>query len=72
MPKCDLNKVAIEITFRDGYSPVNQLHFLRTPLTPLDGCFCEFCNVDKEKMHLLNFSLKLCKEDGLQLKLIVP
>ena len=58
MPKCDLNKVAIEITFRDGCSPVNQLHFLRTPLTPLDGCFCEFCNVDKEKNAFTEFFLE--------------
>ena len=33
MPKCDFNKVAssfIEITLRDGCSPVNLLHFFKT------------------------------------------
>ena len=33
MPKCDFNKVAIEITFRHGCSPVNLLHILRTPFS---------------------------------------
>ena len=34
LPKCDFNKVAcnfIEITLRDGCSPVNLLHIFRTP-----------------------------------------
>ena len=31
MPKCDFNKVAFEITFRHGCSPVNLLHIFRTP-----------------------------------------
>ena len=31
MPKCDFNKVAIEITLRHGCSPVNLLHLFRTP-----------------------------------------
>ena len=36
MPKRDFNKVAsnfIEITLRQGYSPVNLLHIFRTPFT---------------------------------------
>ena len=31
MPKCDFNKVAIEIALRHGCSPVNVLHIFRTP-----------------------------------------
>ena len=34
MPKCDFNKVTlqlIEIAFRHGCSPVNLLHIFRTP-----------------------------------------
>ena len=31
MPKCDFNKVAIEITLRHECSPVNLLHIFRTP-----------------------------------------
>ena len=31
MPKCDFNKVAIEITLRHGCSPVNLLHGFITP-----------------------------------------
>ena len=31
MPKCDFNKVAIEIALRRGCSPVNLLHIFRTP-----------------------------------------
>ena len=40
--KCDFNKVAKQITLRDGCSPVNLLHIFRTPLlprTPLGGFF---------------------------------
>ena len=36
MQKCDFNKVVlhfIEITFQHGCSPVNLLHFFRTPLS---------------------------------------
>ena len=33
MPKCDFNKVATEITFRHGCSPVNLLHILRMPFS---------------------------------------
>ena len=31
MPKCDFNKVAIEITLRHGCSPLNLLYIFRTP-----------------------------------------
>ena len=31
MPKCDFNKVALQITLRHGCSPVNLLHIFRTP-----------------------------------------
>ena len=41
MPKCDFNKVAIEITFRHGCSPVNLLCYIFSERlflrTPLDG-----------------------------------
>ena len=33
MPKCDFNKVAIEITLRHGCSPVNLLHIFRAPFS---------------------------------------
>ena len=44
MPKCDFNKVAlqlIEIAFQHGCSLVNLLHIFRNLFlrTPLDGCF---------------------------------
>ena len=31
MPKCDFNKVALQITLRHGCFPVNLLHIFRTP-----------------------------------------
>ena len=31
MPKCDFNKVAVQLAFRHGCSPVNLLHIFRTP-----------------------------------------
>ena len=33
MPKCDFNKVALQITLRHGRSPVNLLHIFRTPFS---------------------------------------
>ena len=44
MPKSDFNKVAKQVAFWHGCSPVNMLHiskhlFLRTLV---DGCFCYF------------------------------
>ena len=48
MPKCDFNKVAVEITLRHGCSSVTLLHIFKTPflkntsggLNSLLGIFC--------------------------------
>ena len=33
MPKCDFNKVALQIKLRHGSSPVRLLHIFRTPFS---------------------------------------
>ena len=41
MPKCDFNKVALQLTLRYGCTPVNLVHIFRTPFptNTLEGCF---------------------------------
>ena len=63
MPKCDFNKVAIEITLRYGCFPVNLLHSFRTSFPRYDsgGILLKSCNETpgtKKKTGERDFNLK--------------